>query len=115
MEPLSVNQPISSVLFLKCAYVLGHGVQGKVLGPSLYSSPHFSEWLAMRPLVLCDDDVMTFTASGEGFTHLFVDRGKTFETKGGLDVVCKCRRGLCLSECRRVLFLTQQYESEVWK
>lgn len=28
--------------------------------------------------MLCDNDVMTFTASGEGFTHLFVDRGETF-------------------------------------
>eukprot|EP00064_Thunnus_orientalis_P013122 superscaffoldBa00002096_g13159 len=52
-----------------------HGVQGKVLGPSSDSSPHFSEWLAMRPLVQCDDNVMTFTASGEGLTQLLVDRG----------------------------------------
>ncbi|XP_042340312.1 uncharacterized protein LOC121941554 [Plectropomus leopardus] len=51
-----------------------HGVQGKVVGPSFDSSPHFSEWLAMRPLVQCDDSVMTFTASGEGLTHLLVDR-----------------------------------------
>lgn len=75
-------------LLLLFTYLLGDGVQGKVLGPSLYSSPHLSEWLAMRPLVLCDDDVMTFTASGEGFTHLLVDRGETFESKGGLDEVC---------------------------
>lgn len=27
---------------------------------------------------MCDDAVMTFTASGEGFTHLLVDRGETF-------------------------------------
>uniref|UniRef100_A0A3B4TIR4 ZP domain-containing protein n=1 Tax=Seriola dumerili TaxID=41447 RepID=A0A3B4TIR4_SERDU len=51
-----------------------HGVQGKVLGPSFDSSPHFSEWLAMRPLVQCDENVMTFTASGQGLTHLLVDR-----------------------------------------
>ncbi|XP_037621794.1 uncharacterized protein LOC119485994 [Sebastes umbrosus] len=51
-----------------------HGVQGKVMGPSLDSSPHSSEWLAMRPLVQCDDSVMTFTASGEEFKHLLVDR-----------------------------------------
>ncbi|XP_028445997.1 uncharacterized protein LOC114563311 isoform X4 [Perca flavescens] len=51
-----------------------HGVQGEIMGPSFDSSPYFSEWLAMRPLVQCDDNVMTFTASGEGFTHLFVNR-----------------------------------------
>ncbi|KAI3353275.1 hypothetical protein L3Q82_019813, partial [Scortum barcoo] len=50
------------------------GVQGKVLGLSFDSSPHFSEWLAMTPLVQCDDNVMTFTASGEGFTQLLVYR-----------------------------------------
>ncbi|XP_040003239.1 uncharacterized protein LOC120800873 isoform X2 [Xiphias gladius] len=50
------------------------GVQGKVLGPSFDSSPHFSEWLAMRPLVQCDENVMTFTASGQGVTHLLVAR-----------------------------------------
>ncbi|XP_035856146.1 uncharacterized protein LOC116040565 isoform X1 [Sander lucioperca] len=50
-----------------------HGVQGEIMGP-FDSSPHFSEWLAMRPLVQCDDSVMTFTTSGEGFTHLFVNR-----------------------------------------
>lgn len=47
------------------------------MGPSLDSSPHFSEWQAMRPVLQCDDNVMTFTASGEGFAHLLVDRGKT--------------------------------------
>ncbi|KAL7404940.1 hypothetical protein ABVT39_021361 [Epinephelus coioides] len=51
-----------------------HGVQGMVMGPSSDSSPHFSEWLAMRTLVQCDDRVMTFTASGEGLAHLLVDR-----------------------------------------
>ncbi|KAL6110121.1 uncharacterized protein ACO6RY_19267 [Pungitius sinensis] len=51
-----------------------HGVQGKVLGPSFDSSSHVSEWLAMSPGVQCDDGVMTFTASGKEFKHLFVDR-----------------------------------------
>ncbi|XP_078021007.1 uncharacterized protein LOC117255135 isoform X1 [Epinephelus lanceolatus] len=51
-----------------------HGVQGMVMGPSSDSSPHFSEWLAMRTLVQCGDRVMTFTASGEGLAHLLVDR-----------------------------------------
>ncbi|CAB1439904.1 unnamed protein product [Pleuronectes platessa] len=51
-----------------------HGVQGKVLGPSFDSSPHFPEWQAMRPFVQCDENVMTFTASGQGLTHLLVDR-----------------------------------------
>lgn len=79
------------------------------MGPSLFSSPHLSEWLAMRPLVLCEDDVMTFTASGEGFTHLLVDRGKTFERKGGLNEVCECGGGQDAGEvytCQenRVLF-----------
>ncbi|XP_044045979.1 uncharacterized protein LOC122873393 [Siniperca chuatsi] len=49
------------------------GVQGKVLGPLSDSNPRFSEWLAMRPLVQCDDDVMTFTATGDGITDLLVD------------------------------------------
>ncbi|XP_062244544.1 uncharacterized protein LOC133954223 [Platichthys flesus] len=51
-----------------------HGVQGKVLGPAFDSSPHFPEWQAMRPFVQCDENVMTFTASGQGLTHLLVDR-----------------------------------------
>ncbi|KAL3066948.1 hypothetical protein OYC64_016823 [Pagothenia borchgrevinki] len=51
----------------------GFHVQGKVSGPT--SSPYFSKWLAMSPLVRCDDGVMTFTAAGEEFTHLLVDRG----------------------------------------
>ncbi|KAK2919044.1 hypothetical protein Q8A73_003415 [Channa argus] len=50
------------------------GVQGEVLGPSFDSSQQFSEWLSMRPVVQCDDDAMTFTASGQESTHLFVDR-----------------------------------------
>lgn len=29
--------------------------------------------------MLCEDDAMTFTASGEIFTHLLLNRGKTFE------------------------------------
>ena len=52
-------------------------MQGKVSGPT--SSPYFSKWLAMSPLVKCDDGVMTFTAAGEEFTHLLVDRGKMYE------------------------------------
>ncbi|KAI9545665.1 hypothetical protein NQZ68_034435 [Dissostichus eleginoides] len=48
-------------------------LQGKVSGPT--SSPYFSKWLAMSPLVKCDDGVMTFTAAGEEITHLLVDRG----------------------------------------
>ncbi|XP_038148775.1 uncharacterized protein LOC119788490 [Cyprinodon tularosa] len=51
-------------------------IQGKVLGLSSDSSPYFSEWEAMRPLVKCADDSMTFHASGQGFTHLQVDRKK---------------------------------------
>ncbi|KAG7487129.1 hypothetical protein JOB18_047067 [Solea senegalensis] len=51
-----------------------HGVKGMVLGPSFDSDPHFMEWLQMKPLVQCDDSVMTFTASGQGLTHLLVDR-----------------------------------------
>lgn len=29
--------------------------------------------------MLCEDDAMTFTTTGEIFTHLLLDRGKTFE------------------------------------
>ncbi|KAM7419116.1 hypothetical protein PAMA_016301 [Pampus argenteus] len=49
-----------------------HGVQGKILG--LDSSPHYSNLLAMKPLVQCHNDGMTFTASGEGVTQLLVYR-----------------------------------------
>uniref|UniRef100_A0A3Q1B6T2 ZP domain-containing protein n=1 Tax=Amphiprion ocellaris TaxID=80972 RepID=A0A3Q1B6T2_AMPOC len=49
-------------------------VQGKVLGLPSDSSPYFSEWQAMKPLVECYDDFMTFTATGQEFTHLLVDR-----------------------------------------
>ncbi|XP_054460789.1 uncharacterized protein LOC129096134 [Anoplopoma fimbria] len=51
-----------------------HGVQGKVSGPPFDSLPHFTKWLAMRPVVQCDHSVMTFTASGEEIRHLFVHR-----------------------------------------
>ncbi|XP_054607601.2 uncharacterized protein [Nothobranchius furzeri] len=49
-------------------------VQGKVEGLSPDSSPYFSDWEVMSPLVDCGDDDMTLTASGPGFTHLQVDR-----------------------------------------
>ncbi|KAK6300628.1 hypothetical protein J4Q44_G00287260 [Coregonus suidteri] len=52
----------------------GHGFQGKVYGPSADHNPHSSEWLSMRPLVQCDDNLMTLTASGRGYTNLLVDR-----------------------------------------
>ncbi|XP_034543634.1 uncharacterized protein LOC117815806 [Notolabrus celidotus] len=46
-----------------------NGVQGKVI-----ASPHFSKWQSTRPLVQCDDRVMTLKASGEGLSNLLVDR-----------------------------------------
>ncbi|XP_064857524.1 uncharacterized protein LOC115142379 [Oncorhynchus nerka] len=52
----------------------GHGFQGKVYGPSANHNPHSSEWLSMRPLVQCNDNLMMLTASGRGYTHLLVDR-----------------------------------------
>ncbi|XP_036805271.1 uncharacterized protein LOC110493464 isoform X1 [Oncorhynchus mykiss] len=52
----------------------GHGFQGKVYGPSADHNPHSSEWLSMRPLVQCNDNLMMLTASGRGYTHLLVDR-----------------------------------------
>lgn len=55
------------------------GVKGEVLGPSFDSKSHVSEWLSMRPWVLCDDNVLTFMASREGFEHLLVERGTTKE------------------------------------
>lgn len=54
-------------------------VQGQIQSSSFDSSPNWSQWSAMRPLVLCDHEVMTLTASGEGLTHLLVDRGKMLE------------------------------------
>ncbi|XP_055081798.1 uncharacterized protein LOC129456717 [Periophthalmus magnuspinnatus] len=48
-------------------------VQGEILGVPA-DTAHLSEWRAMRPLVHCDQNVMTFTASGAGFTDLFVGR-----------------------------------------
>ncbi|XP_058496397.1 uncharacterized protein si:ch73-90k17.1 isoform X1 [Solea solea] len=50
------------------------GVKGMVLGPSFDSGRHVMEWLQMKPLVQCDDSVMTFTASGQGLTNLLIDR-----------------------------------------
>uniref|UniRef100_A0A4W5PH24 ZP domain-containing protein n=1 Tax=Hucho hucho TaxID=62062 RepID=A0A4W5PH24_9TELE len=52
----------------------GHGFEGKVYGPSADHNPHSSEWLSMRPLVQCNDNLMMLTASGRGYTHLLVDR-----------------------------------------
>lgn len=54
-------------------------VQGKVRVRSFHPSPHMAKWLAMRPLVMCGDNVMTFTASGKELTYLFVNRGEVFE------------------------------------
>ncbi|XP_077462403.1 uncharacterized protein LOC144078078 isoform X1 [Stigmatopora argus] len=48
---------------------------GKVLVPSSDSVPHISEWLAMKPMLQCADNFMTFKASGQGFSHLLVDKG----------------------------------------
>uniref|UniRef100_A0A3Q2P9U2 Uncharacterized LOC105936697 n=1 Tax=Fundulus heteroclitus TaxID=8078 RepID=A0A3Q2P9U2_FUNHE len=50
-------------------------IQGNVLGLLSDSNPHFSEWKAMRPQVECADNVLIFTASGQGYAHLLVDRG----------------------------------------
>ncbi|XP_011472723.1 uncharacterized protein LOC101164209 [Oryzias latipes] len=51
-------------------------IQGEVLGLSSDSSPHFSEWEAMKPEVECDDTFMIFSASGHGLLHLLVDRNE---------------------------------------
>ncbi|XP_013885364.1 uncharacterized protein LOC106533556 [Austrofundulus limnaeus] len=51
--------------------------QGKIWGLSDDSSPYFSDWEAMQPLVECNDDVMTLTVSGHGYTHLQVDRKRS--------------------------------------
>ncbi|KAK0138085.1 Zona pellucida sperm-binding protein 4 [Merluccius polli] len=50
--------------------------EGNILGPSFDAGwPTLSaEWRAMRPLVQCDDTIMTLTASGKGYSQLFVDR-----------------------------------------
>ncbi|XP_053711331.1 uncharacterized protein LOC128753574 [Synchiropus splendidus] len=50
------------------------GIQGSVLGPFTEADQTLVDWLATTPVVLCSDDVMFFTASGEGLAHLFVDR-----------------------------------------
>lgn len=49
------------------------------MGP-LDSSPQFSKWQDMRPVVQCDESIMTFSASGEGVSHLLVDRGKIMDS-----------------------------------
>ncbi|XP_049577798.1 uncharacterized protein [Syngnathus scovelli] len=51
------------------------GVPGKVFVSSSDSVPHASEWLGMKPVLLCDHNSMIFTASGEGFSQLLVDKG----------------------------------------
>ncbi|XP_077425866.1 uncharacterized protein LOC144054604 [Vanacampus margaritifer] len=52
------------------------GVPGKVLVSSSDWVPHASEWLAMKPVLLCDQNFMSFTASGQGFSQLLVDKGR---------------------------------------
>lgn len=47
------------------------------MAPSFDSSPRSSDWQDLRPVLQCDDDIMTFTASGQGLAQLFVDRGET--------------------------------------
>ena len=70
-----------NIYLLAVLHLLGFdGGQGNILGPSFDSSPDLSEWLAMKTLVQCDDNVMTFTASGGEFIHLLVDRGKICDT-----------------------------------
>ncbi|XP_047434781.1 uncharacterized protein LOC125004310 isoform X2 [Mugil cephalus] len=51
-----------------------HGLQGKISGLIPDSSPHFSEWQTIQPLVKCDNNVMIITASGQGAMHLQVNR-----------------------------------------
>lgn len=80
------DKPTPTFFLIYSVFPLLGFVQGKVSGPSLDSSPYLSDWQAMRPVVLCDDDVMTFTASGEGFTHLLVDRGETFGSSNDIEL-----------------------------
>lgn len=54
------------------------GFQGTVVGAP------FSALMTTSPLLLCEDDVMTLTASGEDFSYLLVDRGESFELSQGL-------------------------------
>ena len=49
---------------------------GKVSGPLFDSNTFVPEWMAMRPLVECNDNIMTLTATGRGHMHLLVDRGE---------------------------------------
>ncbi|XP_051940234.1 uncharacterized protein LOC127613305 [Hippocampus zosterae] len=50
-------------------------VPGKVLVSSSDTVPRASEWLALKPVLLCDQNFMSFTASGQGFSQLLVDKG----------------------------------------
>ncbi|CAL8332266.1 unnamed protein product [Lota lota] len=54
--------------------------EGNTFGTSFDDNrpTHSSEWQAMRPLVQCDDTIMTLTASGQGYSQLFVDREGDF-------------------------------------
>ncbi|XP_075318456.1 uncharacterized protein LOC142378112 [Odontesthes bonariensis] len=49
-------------------------VQRKVVALSSDPGPRFSALEAMHPLVKCDKNDMTFTASGQGLSYLLVDR-----------------------------------------
>ncbi|XP_074545783.1 uncharacterized protein LOC141805012 [Halichoeres trimaculatus] len=74
VKPQPRSPPSSSRDRYQADFTGFNGVQGKVVGPSLDSSPYFSEWRAMKPVVQCDESVMTVTASGEGVSNLLVDR-----------------------------------------
>ncbi|CAL8273489.1 unnamed protein product [Gadus morhua 'NCC'] len=54
--------------------------KGNIFGPSFEDSrpTPSSAWQAMRPLVQCHDTTMTLTASGQGFSQLFLEREGDF-------------------------------------
>lgn len=58
------------------------GFPGTVVGPPFLVPVPAP--VAPGPLLLCEDDAMTFTASGEVFSSLLVDRGESFERCQGL-------------------------------
>lgn len=55
------------------------GFHGTLVGPPVLVPVPVPAPVAPGPLLLCEDDAMTFTASGEIFSSLLVDRGESFE------------------------------------
>lgn len=54
----------------------GQGIAGKIYGSQSGSSSQSTHmWFAL-PMVHCSEELMTLTAAGREYTHIFVERGE---------------------------------------